>query len=81
MSNKHKIPTPLAFAGIGFFIGLISPLGLSPGSGFVIGLIIGFFYVIYAAKELSDNKSTPTIISAKSTTDLPTHIVKNQEPN
>jgi hypothetical protein len=49
-SRKKKgdllIPTPLATGGLGFFLALFSPGGWSGGTGFLVGMLVGFALIL-----------------------------------
>src|SRR2546430_6275427 len=56
-TTDYRIPLPLATAGIGLLLAWVSPGGLSGGTGFLIGLIIGVLLNAVRASQVGRRKS------------------------
>ncbi|MDB5246421.1 MAG: hypothetical protein JWQ40_815 [Segetibacter sp.] len=44
--DKNRIPIPLATGWIGLLIAYVLPAGFSGTSGFLVGLLIGFAFIV-----------------------------------
>ncbi|MGH9833463.1 MAG: hypothetical protein ACRD9Y_10630 [Blastocatellia bacterium] len=63
-ATRTRLPLPVATGGIGLFIAAVSPGGLSGGSGFLIGFLVGLLFPALVAVLSEKSHSAQIGLSA-----------------